>query len=157
MPSYDILPPEEKLAVISYVRTLMTNAPMDTDADIAMLDKTYQLTKGIEQPGQIPVDRAAAIITDVYLPTAQKVKTKLELLSADTDNAGFYLFTRVSSSPEQALLTVAENLPCLSSPGALRNFIQKGVGRNGFNASFNLLSDADLSNLFSYLKTKLVQ
>lgn len=63
MAAYDFMPASERLSIIHFIRnTFMQNAPMDNDADIASLDKTYNLTAGTRQPGQIPIPAAEELI-----------------------------------------------------------------------------------------------
>jgi mono/diheme cytochrome c family protein len=57
MAAYEYLPPEERIGIIHYIRSL-GEFPEITQNEVAKLDAEYNLSAGIEQPNQIPVKLA---------------------------------------------------------------------------------------------------
>lgn len=154
MPPYDYLSPEERIAVISYVRTFMTPAPADAPADIAQLDATYKLSQGTQMPGTIPVKGAMAMNISAQSANTQKITLALSKISA-LNNDDARLFYHVSSAPELALATIINDPGALTGVDQFRTAVLSGLSRNGFSARFSLLSSAEITQLFTLLKESL--
>jgi mono/diheme cytochrome c family protein len=74
MPSYDYMAVEERVAILQYVRkTLMVNPPIDSQQELAELDKTYSLSAGMKVAGTIPISNASVLIQKETLPKSQKI------------------------------------------------------------------------------------
>ena len=55
MASFGYLPPADRFALIHYVRSFAVGHPADTPQELQTLETTYQLSKGSNTPGQIPI------------------------------------------------------------------------------------------------------
>lgn len=62
MAAYEYMPPEDRIAIIHYVRTFADFPEINKDELATMLDQTYNLAAGTEMPNQIPIKRAKTII-----------------------------------------------------------------------------------------------
>lgn len=79
MSAYDFLSASDRLSIIHFIRAeFMTNPETDTDAELQTMDKTYNLTAGTIQPGQIPISDAEAIIMNSYLKNSKQVNNITE-------------------------------------------------------------------------------
>lgn len=155
MPPYDYMSPEDRVAVISYIRTFMTAAPADSPSEIAALDATYKLSQGTQLPGTIPVNGAMAMNTNAKLEQAKKIETALgKIKSQSTESAK--LFLSVSAVPEQALATVLNDTNALTGADQFRTVVMNGLSRNGFSAKFSLLSSGEISELYTLIKEVLI-
>ncbi|MHC1737140.1 MAG: cytochrome c [Ignavibacteriaceae bacterium] len=67
MSAYDFLSASDRLSIIHFIRAeFMTNPETDTDAELQTIDRTYNLTAGTIQPGQIPIKDAESLILSSY-------------------------------------------------------------------------------------------
>ncbi len=73
MASYSNLPPDERFALIHFIRTLAKYPEIKPD-ELIELDKTYSLSAGLKTPNQIPVKAAIEILISEN-DTSKKIKT----------------------------------------------------------------------------------
>lgn len=73
MASYSNLPPDERFALIHFIRTL-AKYPDIKPEELLELDKTYSLSAGLKTPNQIPVKAAIEILISEN-DTSKKNKT----------------------------------------------------------------------------------
>jgi mono/diheme cytochrome c family protein len=62
MASYGYIPPADRFALAHYVRTFVAGQPADSREDLQALETAYQLSKGSDVPGQVPIKKATQII-----------------------------------------------------------------------------------------------
>ncbi|MFZ1979427.1 MAG: cytochrome c [Bacteroidota bacterium] len=62
MSSFNYLTPADRFAIIHFVRSLAPNQPVDSTEELKQLDARYELAKGVNVAGQIPVKKAMKII-----------------------------------------------------------------------------------------------
>ncbi|MBZ0179053.1 MAG: cytochrome c [Melioribacteraceae bacterium] len=65
MTAYEFIAPEDRVAIIQFIRTL-TDYPEVTEDEIVSLDSQYQLTKGVVEPNNIPIKSAKKIIASEF-------------------------------------------------------------------------------------------
>lgn len=155
MVAYDAIPAQDRVALAHYVRTFLANPPIDTDAEIATLDQTYQLTKGTQQPGQIPVASAVNLIITEKKPLVEKantIVTRIEELSK-TD-AVAKLFSKVTVNKNRAVTTLLNSSTWQSNQSDFVAIIDNDLIQNGFSAKVYSLSSAELSELYNFLKVQ---
>jgi mono/diheme cytochrome c family protein len=148
MAAFDYVSPEERVAIISYIRTFMTDAPKDSPEELAELDQTYKLSQGTKVPGQIPVAGAQKLIEKGNAVREQKIAKAVEQLQK-TDSQ---IFVAVTYNSEKALITLVNSPRWAESKDSFRNIVKLNVSRNGFKANFNLLSDEEMNSLYNLLK-----
>lgn len=154
MSAYDYLPPEERIAVISFIRaTFMKDAPKDADQDIAALDNTYKLSQGTHQPGQMPVASAQGLVQQGREAQLKKYAAAITKVKVDAaQNVGARIFLNIALSPEKALATLANGSSWSQSKEELRKAITYNLGQNGFNGKASYLVDDELTSVYQYLK-----
>lgn len=148
MAAFDYISPEERISIISYIRTFMTDAPKDTPEELAALDQTYKLSQGTKVPGQIPIAGAEKLYEKDNAAKKQKVAGAIEKL-AKIDAS---VFNTVSDNREKALATLVNSPQWAASKENFRNIVKLNISRNGFKANFNLLSDEEVTGLFNLLR-----
>ena len=57
MIAYEFIPVEDRIAIIHYIQTF-ADYPKITKDEVAALDKTYELSKGINSPSNISLEMA---------------------------------------------------------------------------------------------------
>jgi mono/diheme cytochrome c family protein len=96
MASFSYLPPLDRFELIHYVRSLSPGQPLDSQAELQGLETTYQLSKGSNTPGQIPVTKAVRIIENEIAPVAAKTADLSSFVEGLPKSAGIVVFERVA-------------------------------------------------------------
>ena len=152
MASFNYLPPLDRFALIHFVRSLASGQPLDSQAEIQGLETTYQLSKGTNTPGQIPVKKAAQIVEGEAAPEVAEVAELVKSLEAVTKSAGLQVFERVAHDKSRILAGMLFN-----SGSSLQNVDQfiKVVSSEplqlGFKAEVVQLSSSDWTSLYQFL------
>ncbi|GMU85351.1 MAG: hypothetical protein AMXMBFR48_05930 [Ignavibacteriales bacterium] len=155
MPGYDYMPAADRVAIISYIRTLMTAPPSDTQEELNKLDQTYGLSAGIKQAGQIPVASAMKFFISDYSANEMKINDGLQKISDPVNEAQFELFSSVIENYRSALTTVINTPESLGNAQSFQSVIFANAGHNGFSASVLRLSDKEITSLFTLIKNVL--
>lgn len=88
MAAYEYLPPADRISLIHFIRSL-DSFPTIEKSEISMLDATYNLSKGIELPNQIPVKKAIAkMVEEIRLVPQAKIDGEIiRLISQQSFNS----------------------------------------------------------------------
>ena len=152
MISYDFLTPEERFAVIHYIRsTFMKNPPQDSRDDLAALDQTYNLSSGLEIPAQIPVAAAMNIILKENEDKINKLNSVYEMIT-NSKNTSALLFKNVTSDCKLALSALIRSSSWNANKNSFEHFVTVNVNQNGFNGRVFNLTTSQWDELFNYLK-----
>lgn len=151
MPAYDYLPADERIAIISYVRTFMTDAPMDSPQEIATLDATYKLSEGTKQPGTIPLSGAKNLLLKSKVDKTTILEKAVAEIEVRKNQPGYEQFLMTTSDCRKALGTVL-NADASNDVNKFRSVVLSGLSRNGFNATFSTLDTEELNKLFEFIK-----
>lgn len=153
MSAYDFLPVEDRIAIIHFVRTLMTSPPELTNSEISDLDKSYGLTTGIKIAGTMPLENAEKFIQKTYEANSEKcLKLLTKLSELESTEAGVKLFTEITSDQKKALTTLINSNNWQSSISRFLFVTQSNLITNGFNGKINSLTNDELETLHSFLK-----
>ncbi|HLP16442.1 MAG TPA: cytochrome c [Bacteroidota bacterium] len=106
MASYNYMPADDRFALIHYVRTFAPDFPVDSSADLAELEKTYQLSKGSVTPAQIPVRVAIEKIASEH---RQQIAAASETFTAalKSESRGAQILRRIILNPRRAAMGIA--------------------------------------------------
>lgn len=151
MPSYDYVPAQDRINILSYVRTFMTNPETDSPADISKLDETYKLSKGTELPGTIPVGSAEKIILNNLSSESvryENIVQTIEGLKVQINSP----FAVIRDS-RKAVASLLNNTDWKKDAGSFKVFIESYMGRNGFSPSVVSLSKEEFNQLYLSLKS----
>lgn len=154
MAAYEYIPPADRFAIISYIRTFADFPPIKKE-ELDQLDSKYQLSKGNVVPSQIPVKVAEEKLVEENSNLEKKIENALKLVEVSKENAGALLlknnsqdFTKVFT----AFLNSNEN----KSLDSFIAIVFANPLNSGFKPSITSLSKEELSQLYSYLKTLLM-
>ena len=155
MIAYDFLKPEEKFGLAHYIRSeFITNPPVDDEFDLQALDMLYNLSEGVDVPGQIPVKDAMKLIVEENSAKIQKEKDALEKINRDGTTKAV-LLNKVTDNLQLAISALANSNKWKANKDALESFLTLNVNQNGFNGGlFNLTSD-QWNELYNYLNALL--
>ena len=150
MASYNYMTPENRFALIHYIRTFANNPPNNSPDDLKQLDLTYGLSKGMNVPGQIPIKKALGLIEKENVPLAAQIQeTALQITSSKNMEAD--VLKRVSFDENKVLTSVAHMRNQVKSVDDFIKIISADPIHSGFKASVVRLSSREWSELYHYI------
>ena len=150
MASYNYMPPEDRFALIHYIRTFANNPPNDSPGDLKQLDLTYRLAKGMNVPGQIPIKKALGLIEKENVPLAAQIH-EIALQITASQNREADILKRVSFDEQKVLTSVAHMKSQVKSVDDFIKIISADPIQSGFKASIVRLSSREWSELYNYI------
>ena len=150
MIAYDFLLPEEKFALIHYIRsTFILDPPVDTKSDLEALDQIYNLSAGVEVPGQIPTQFAEQIIRDYNKKKIQKAISAYDYILYNDGNFSSMLLNDITNNLQLAFSALANSDQWRENKTALITFLTSNVNQNGFNGRIFILNDNQWTSLYN--------
>ncbi len=150
MSAYEFLSPEDRVAIIHYIRT-MADYPEVTLAEVNdKLDATYNLSAGISDPYNIPIQKSITLLTDENQKNIDLSIVISDRILNDKVNSASLLKENVLDI-EKVVYTYITKL----NKKDYNNFLQKlnsDPVALGFRASVVNLMDKDLRTIYSYLE-----
>jgi mono/diheme cytochrome c family protein len=150
MASYNYMPPEERFAVIHYIRTLAANQPNDSLIALKQLDAAYQLAKGMDVPGQIPVKKAMRLIEKENVADDVQVQEAVLQIAA-SHNYGAELLRRHAVDEKRVVTCVVQMKNHMRSVDDFIKIISADPLHSGFKASVVRLSAIEWDELYHYM------
>lgn len=157
MAAYDVLPADQRLGLIHYIRNnFMTNPPEITDATIKEIDDKYQLTKGTFKPGTIPVSGAVAILAKEDAGLVKKLESALKSLETKSkSDIGARLFLGAVLDKKLALSFLLSNEEWKEGTDSFLKIVRKNLNGNGFKYKVFSMEESDVEKMYNYLKSSL--
>lgn len=152
MASYSNLPPEDRLAIISYMRTFSPDYPPVTESDLQTLDAVYSLAAGTMTPNQIPVALAIQKMIDEYKPTEEKVSAITTKIENDNSPQAI-LFKRMTSDIPRSIRSLLGNSNWNENQNAFVNFVVTDPVQKGFKSEITDLSGDQWNQLFIFVRS----
>jgi mono/diheme cytochrome c family protein len=150
MASFSYLPPADRFALIHYVRSFATGQSGDTPEELVSLETNYQLSKGTNTPGQIPIQVAEKNVVSESSLAIARIDEIAATLSPASGNSGEELFVRLAKDKRKALTALVQG----AASGTVDQFI-KVVSTDpvqiGFRAEVVQLSVAQWTALYQYV------
>ena len=154
MASYNFLSPADRFALIHYVRSLATNQPQDSIGELKQLDATYQLSKGVDVPGQIPIKKAMALIEKESAGEVADIQeTKQRVMSDSTDEA--QLFRSVVDDETKAITVLLNKKMAFQNVNTLVDVVAENPLQCGFKPSVTRLTAIEWKSIYHYIQTKI--
>jgi len=150
MTAYEFLSPEDRVAIIQYIRT-MVDFPEVTLAEVNdKLDAEFKLSAGVSEPNNIPIAKSITLISD-------ENQSKIDLSIKISDKIKNDNVESANLLKENVLdiEKVVYNYITKFNNVDYKNFVQKlntDPVSIGFRASVVNLMDNDLKSIYSYLK-----
>ena len=150
MASFSYLPPADRFALIHYVRSFTAGHPFDTPQELQGLETTYQLSKGSDTPGQIPIQVAERNVVAESSPSVARIAELAASMKEGSGNSGEELFVRLAGDKRKALTAMVQG----AASGSVDQFI-KVVSTDpiqiGLKAEVVQLSSAQWTALYQYV------
>lgn len=152
MAAFDYLPPLERFALIHFVRSLSAGHPTDLQAELLGLETTYQLSKGSNSSGQIPVKKAARIIEAETAPEVATVAGMVGGLERQAKSAGLQVFEQVARDRKRIFTGLLFNgSSAVQSVDQLVKIVTAEPTQLGFRAGVVRLSASEWTALHQFL------
>jgi len=153
MPAVDTLPVEDRFALVHYVRSMGKGYPEPSEAEKKELDTAYQLSKGQQEPHQVPISRAMAAMAKEAAQARKAVKKAIGVIEADysKNHRVARIFRHSVRDINAAVSTLQNNTKWRKSPRELRNFWMANTGTQGLSTSNTTMADQDWRELYSYM------
>ncbi|MDA3861713.1 MAG: cytochrome c, partial [Melioribacteraceae bacterium] len=149
MTAYEFLSPEDRVAIIQYIRT-MTDYPEVTIADNNKLDETYKLAAGVVDTNNISIAKSITLISDEN----QNVVDLADSLAAQVTNdngANAVLLKNNVQNIEKVVYTYISKLN-KKNFGSFVQILNNDPVALGYKSSVVNLLDKDLRAIYTYLK-----
>lgn len=126
MSAYEYLPPLDRVALISYIRTFET-FPEITETEIAALDASYGLSNNVILPNQIPIKLAIEKLNNENstssITLSEDVKQILQKNSFDLLKSSSGLINAAQENSLDVFITAVSNFPAdFSLKSTVKNF-----------------------------------
>ena len=152
MASYANMTPEDRIAIITYLRTLNPNYPPIKQENLKILDDTFSLSKGVKMPSIIPVKLAKERILASYKVQDSLFNKMSADITADT-SAGAKLFRSKVRNQVKALHFLSDNMKWNENRNDLVKMIMSDPYSAGFKTEISVMTDEEWDRLFAYLKS----
>jgi len=149
MASYSYLPPRERFALAHYVRTFHPAPPADTPDDLQQLETTYQLSRGMNTPGQIPVRKA----TQLILAEEKQRRTDAATLLVEVNGSseGAKLLRNVSFDLQRVIAGLVGRTKAFAGIEDFKRCVSADPIALGFRPGILAMSDQEWSELYRYI------
>ncbi len=154
MIAYDFLTPMENFGLAHYIRSdFITDPPVDDEMDLLGLDILYDLSAGMNVPGQMPTESAMQLIAEKNVQKIEKITAAVEVINSIPGNKTSQLLKSVTDDLQLALSALENSSKWRGSEELFITFLTTNVNQNGFNGKiFNLRSD-EWDSLYNYLNS----
>lgn len=151
MASYSNLSPEDRIALIHYIRTF-AEYPKITDVEVKEVDKTYGLSSGIKHPNQIPTSLAVEKMIAEVSDKQYKIDSIVNILRNDNSEAA-KIVRRFSNDINKFVVSLFHYPQWNENETNFVNFIIVEPKSKGIRAGIVItLTKPELSMVFNYLK-----
>jgi mono/diheme cytochrome c family protein len=151
MASYSYLPPADRFALIHYVRSFAPGQPVDSQPELMALETSYQLSKGSNISGQIPIKKAAELVVAEAGPSVATIRELAGKRYDRLGTGGEALFERFSVKKEKVLTAFILHGSSISTVDQFINSVTSDPVQAGFKADVVRLSQAQWASLYQFL------
>ena len=144
------MPPEERFALIHYIRSFGENQPQDSEEDLRQLDAAYELSKGMNVKGQIPIKKAMAIAVKESKTRSIEIEQTKKLFE-ESAAEGAIILRRTANDETKVLTTLLQNKKSMTGLNELIKVVTADPLHLGFKASVTNLSASEWSEMYIFV------
>lgn len=153
MASFSTIPPQDRIAIILYIRTFTNDYPPVDQNELTELDKTYSLSAGVKQTSLIPIGLAEEKILKEDSASTAKIKFIVSKIKSDTSVKAAEQLKKISLDLNRSVAAFATNTKWNENEAEFVKFITTNPKNKGFKSSIIALSADEWSLLFNYVKS----
>jgi len=153
MASYSSLLPDDRIAMIHYIRTFRSDYPAVDQNELKELDKTYSLSSGTKMPSTIPVKLAEEKILKEDSLREAKVNNVLIKIDSDKTNKAAERFKLLSFDMKRTINAFASSSKWTESETQFVRFATTDPNGKGFRAGIANLNSEEWNSLYNYIKS----
>jgi mono/diheme cytochrome c family protein len=151
MTSFNFLLPADRFMIIHYIRTLASTQPTDSPGELKQLDAVYQLSKGINVTGQIPIRKATALVLKESAPELSLLQKAIQRVAFDSSK-GAMVFRSVVENETKAFTVLFYNVKAKKNVDDLIATVAENPIQSGFKPSIARLSTEKWNELYQYVQ-----
>jgi mono/diheme cytochrome c family protein len=153
MASYSSLLPEDRIAIIHYIRTFRNDFPAIDQNELKELDKTYSLSSGTKMPSTIPVKLAEEkTLKEDSLRTA-KINGIVFKIDSDKTNKSAEKFKGLSSDIKRTVTALVSSSKWNENETQFVRFVTTDPVGKGFKANIVELNSEEWSVMYQFVKS----
>jgi len=152
MASYSNLPPEDRFALIHYIRTFSDKFPKITNEELTGLETTYNLSKGLKTANQIPVSAAEEKLIAEYKAVNDKIENSVKSINENKSDKGAILLKENSKDLKKVITSLYNYGNWTEGENQFIRFVNNYTVQKGFKSTITQLNSEEWSLLFQYLK-----
>jgi mono/diheme cytochrome c family protein len=150
MASYNYMPPEDRFALIHYIRTFAVNQPNDSLSALKQLDATYHLAMGMNVAGQVPIKKALRLIEKENAPAAAQIQEiAMQITTSNTDGAE--LLKCVTFDEKRVITSIVHMKNGVRGVDDFIKIVTADPVHSGFKTSVVMLSTHEWTELYHYV------
>ena len=155
MTAYDFMPVEDRIAILQYIRSFITDPPAISDEEISKLDADYHLSQGTQVPGQIPIAASINLISQEKQAKLKNAENLVVMNINTTQSSSVVLFNQVTNDKTRAIATLLNSVDWKESETDFMRVISENLYLNGFNGKILELSNDKVHQLYEFLKSQI--
>lgn len=156
MIAYDFILPEDRLAIVHYLRnTFIPDPPSDSKDELTALDQTYNLSKGMQISPQIPVSAAIELLSAESDIKVKNISSILQKINSNNIDKGAEIFRNVTNNKFMALTLLSSSSQWHENQKRFVSILTESINTNGFSNKVNSLTRDDWNTLFNYLSKQI--
>jgi hypothetical protein len=153
MIAYEFIPVKDRISIIHYVRTF-ADYPQINQEEVASLDETYELSKGVISPSTISLEMAKEKIAKEASVDDKFIEETLTKINTNTNKDLVNLFNKYSNNKVKVISIFRRDFSN-SDPSEFVERVISFPSESGFKSSVTLLSKEELRNLFILLSNSI--
>lgn len=155
MTAYDFMPVEDRIAILQYIRSFITDPPAISDEEISKLDADYHLSQGTQVPGQIPIAASINLISQEKQAKLKNAENLVVMNINTNQSSSVVLFNQVTNDKTRAIATLLNSVDWKESETDFMRVISENLYLNGFNGKILELSNDKVHQLYEFLKSQI--
>jgi mono/diheme cytochrome c family protein len=153
MASFSYLPPRDRFALAHFIRRFNPSPPADTPDDLQQLETAYQLSRGMNTPGQIPVRKATLIILAEEKQGRMDAAALLVEVNSDSSSSGAKLLHSAAFDVQRVITGVAGRTRAFTGVEDFKRCVSADPFALGFRPGILAMSNQEWSELYRYIAT----
>jgi mono/diheme cytochrome c family protein len=152
MNSFSQLLPEDRFALIHYIRTFANDYPEIKEDELNELDLVYSISAGKDTKANIPIAKASTILKAEAHNLTAKLSSIEKAFENNNDENTKLLSTVAIKNKDKALKALLINTKWQESQDSFVSVVTNSLPANGFNARVSTFSKEEWNTLYNYFK-----